>query len=315
MIQPVTPASVALSVIIGPTAGGKSALAMQLAERFNLAIIGADSRHVYGGFDIGTAKPSSADRTRVPHFGIDVIAPTEPYSAYQWAHDATGWCRDAERSGRAALIVGGTGFYVRALVKPFDSPALEVDRRAMLTPFLAALDSRELARWCQRLDPQRAELGPTQRLRAVETVLLSGRRISDWSGASTALEHHAVRTVRYLVVDPGGELHHRIEVRVQAMLTAGWQNEVRDLMARVPADAPAWKASGYQAMRDAVRGARSHDDAVQRILAETRQYAKRQRTWCRHQLPLEQVTRLDSSAANAFALACAWWESDTGNHA
>jgi tRNA dimethylallyltransferase len=305
------PAGVA-RVIIGPTAAGKSTIAMQLAERYNLAIISADSRQVYRGFDIGTAKPAREEQERVPHYGIDVLDPGERYSAHAWARDAARWWEDARSRGREPVVVGGTGFYVRALVQPFDeAPALDPDRRATLAPWLDALDPPELERWCRRLDPARASLGRTQRLRAVETALLTGRRLSDASTKPTGL-HPVPSGVRYLVVDPGPVLALRIADRVRAMVAAGWPDEVRRLLTHVPVDAPAWQASGYARMRDAVTGVLTVQAAVERVIIETRQYAKRQRTWCRHQLTDASVTRLDSSASNALALACAWWESGEG---
>ncbi len=300
-------------VVIGPTAAGKSAVAMHLAERYQLAIISADSRQIYSGFDIGTAKPDRADRLRVPHYGIDVLAPGMRYSAHQWAEDAVRWSAAARTQGREPLIVGGTGFYVRALINPLDEmPRLEPARRAALEPWLATLDGEELERWCRRLDPLRASLGRTQRLRAVETVLLAGRRISEWPLVDCGSRHPSACVARYLVVDPGSVLAHRIVRRVDAMIAAGWFDEVRSLMLHVSSDAPAWKASGYARIRDAVAGVLSPEQAVERVIIETRQYAKRQRTWYRHQLPHTHVTYLDSSSPDALRQACAWWESDKG---
>lgn len=300
-----------LSCIVGPTAAGKSAVAMQLAQQFGLAIISADSRQVYRGFDVGTAKPTAAERALVPHYGIDVADPAERYSAHRWAESAHVWRRDAEATGRAPLIVGGTGLYVRALVEPLDAvPALDVDRRAALAPFLDALSMPELERWCTRLDPARAPLGRTQRLRAIETALLSGRRLSDSLRPSDA---GAARTssirARYLVVDPGPILATRIEQRVHHMLQAGWEEEITRLMTITAHDAPAWKASGYAVLREAVEGRMSRAAAIERVIIETRQYAKRQRTWFRHQLPAAQVTSLNPLAPDAMQQAMRWWQS------
>ena len=164
-----------LSVICGPTAAGKSALALELAERHGLAIVSADSRQVYRGFDIGTAKPTAAERARVPHAGVDVDDPRERYSAARWGDDARDRLAAAAAAGREAPVVGGTGFYLRALTAPlFDEPALDGERRARLQAALAALDAGELQRWCRELDPARAALGRAQQLRAVEVALLTG---------------------------------------------------------------------------------------------------------------------------------------------
>jgi tRNA dimethylallyltransferase len=294
-----------LRCIVGPTAAGKSALAMELATARGLAIISADSRHVYRAFDIGTAKPTAADRERVPHYGIDVAEPTERYSAHHWATAAAAWIDDADRQGRPSLIVGGTGLYIRALVEPLDPvPELDASRRAQLAPWLDALSAAELARWCARLDPRRAHLGRTQRLRAVETALLSGQRLSHALGMPRAVG----RPVRYLVVDPGLVLAERIVHRVRSMLDAGFREEVDRLRAGVPADAPAWKASGYGAVRASRAGECTEAEAIERVIIETRQYAKRQRTWFRHQLPANAVTRIDPSAPEALRQALAWWD-------
>ena len=296
-----------LHVIIGPTAAGKSRIAMTLAAERNLAIVSADSRQVYRGFDIGTAKPSAEERARVPHYGIDVCSPLERYSAHAWASAATGWLADARERGRKGLVVGGTGFYIRALVSPLDAvPQLDRSARDALAGWLDSLDGVALQRWCARLDPDRAGLGRTQQLRAVETALLTGRRLSVGFGIPKARPY---RDVRYLVVDPGPVLAARIAARVETMLAAGWIAEVERLSAELPADAPAWKASGYEAMRALVRGEIAERDAVARVIVETRQYAKRQRTWCRHQLGDGIVTHIDPGTDDASDRALEWWDS------
>ena len=205
-----------LRIICGPTAAGKSALAMSLAVRHGLAILSADSRQIYRGFDIGTAKPSPADRARVPHVGIDVADPSERWSAARFARDATAWLANART--QRMLVVGGTGFYLRALVTPLDAaPDLDAARRDVLAAELANIETEELRRWVRTLDPDRAKLGRTQLLRAAEVSLLTGRRLSDFHRASTP--GAAVRA-RWLVVDPGPRLHDQIASRLDAMHAA-----------------------------------------------------------------------------------------------
>ncbi|HEY0972554.1 MAG TPA: tRNA (adenosine(37)-N6)-dimethylallyltransferase MiaA [Gemmatimonadales bacterium] len=299
-----------LRAIVGPTAAGKSAIAMSLAGRHGAAIVSADSRQVYRGFDIGTAKPSADEQRRVPHYGVDVADPEERYSAARFADDARGWIDDAAARGLTPLVVGGTGFYVRALVEPLASApelggALDPRRRAALGAFLDAMSFGELARWVATLDPARAHLGRTQLVRAIETALLTGRRLSDLHAASApspAIE------ASYLVVDPGREvLARRIEDRVDAMLAAGWLDEVRRLASSVPPGAPAWTGTGYDALRRHVGGEITLDEARREVIVATRQYAKRQRTWFRHQLPEDRVTRLDPLAPDAGDRLAAWW--------
>ena len=294
-----------LRVVCGPTAAGKSAIAMHLAGQFGAEIVSADSRQVYRGFDIGTAKPSRAERARVVHHGIDVVEPGERYSASAWAAGAAQWIAESATRGHPPLIVGGTGFYIRALVAPlFPAPPMDVAARDKLGALLAALPVDELRRWCEALDPTRAGLGRTQRLRAVETALLTGQRLSDLHAAAP----RPMRRVRYLVVDPGGVLARWIEGRVDGMVAAGWENEVRALERHVPAHAPAWDACGY---RDMVRLA--HDEcsvsaAREAIVIATRQYAKRQRTWFRHQLDAAAITRCDPTDPRHLDVAAAWWQ-------
>jgi tRNA dimethylallyltransferase len=297
-----------IAVVCGPTAAGKSAIAMALSERHGLAIVSADSRQIYRGFDIGTAKPAAAERALVPHFGIDVVEPTERYSAASWAGDALEWTRQAEQTGRRPLVVGGTGFYLRALFAPlFVEPPMAPGARAELEPVLGALDLPTLRRWCEALDPARAHLGRTQLLRSIEIALLTGRSLSGWHVHSPRAAH---LRARYLVVDPGPALHARIERRVRDMLATGWADEVRSLIDRVPATAPAWQSSGYGAMRAFVSGDVSERAAVQQIVIETRQYAKRQRTWFRHQLGDAAVTLVNPDDPDATAIVDAWWSGE-----
>jgi tRNA dimethylallyltransferase len=282
-------------VIVGPTAAGKSAVAMFLAGEHAVTIVSADSRQVYRGFDAGTAKPSPAEQARVPHRGIDLVEPTERYSAARWADDAERWIAEAGEASRVPLVVGGTGFYLRALFSPlFREPPLDLERRRQLEPVLATFPLAELRRWCMALDPARAHLGRSQLLRAIEVALLTGQRLSDLH----VLERRPARaTARYLLVDPGAALQERIRTRTLAMLRDGWQEEVRALAERVPADAPAWNATGYQSVRALVEGSITESEAVEAIVTETRQYAKRQRTWFRHQLAADDVTHLDPTHA------------------
>lgn len=283
-------------VVCGPTASGKSAIATRLAELAPVTVISADSRQVYRGFDVGTAKPSAHERANVPHCGLDVVEPTQRYSAAAWAASADGWIAEARVAGRVPVVVGGTGLYLRALFEGlFGEPPLDADRRAALQQALEAMSVSELRRWTAALDPARAHLGRTQLLRAIEIALLTGRRLSDLHAAHPG----AVRwRPRYLLVDPGPALADRIAARTDAMLAGGWPEEVRALERLVPENAPAWNATGYRHVRAYVRGEQDLATTRDAIVIGTRQYAKRQRTWFRHQLRTDRITRVNPTAGD-----------------
>jgi tRNA dimethylallyltransferase len=293
-----------IGVVCGPTGAGKSAVALWIAGQRPTTILSADSRQIYRGFDIGTAKPSEAERESVRHVGIDIVDPSERYSAAAWASAASDWIDEARGSVTEPLVVGGTGLYLRALFDGlFEEPELDAERRAALATSLATMEVDELRRWTQTLDPARANLGRTQLLRAVEIALLTGQRLSD-------LHRERARKsrwrARYLVVDPGPALAGRIAARIDSMLQLGWQDEVVHLNRTVPPNAPAWNAAGYDAVRRLVSGSITQTAAVEEILIETRQYAKRQRTWFRHQLPAERVTYLNPLDSNWQSIAEQW---------
>lgn len=303
-----------LRVICGPTAAGKSELALRLAARHDAAIISADSRQLYRGFDIGTAKPAAAERAAVPHYGVDVADPAERWSAARWAGEAASWIAESRSLGITPLVVGGTGFYIGALDRPLDvAPGLDPGRREALAAVLNELPLDELRRWVAELDPARAHLGRTQLLRAAETVLLSGRRLSD---VHTGRGGPSAFAVRYLVVDPGRDLlRERIALRTDSMLAGGWLDEVRTLAATVPRDAVAWKSTGYRCLRDHVdpgEGAATPlEEAREQVIVDTRRYAKRQRTWFRHQLPEGETTRIHPDDPDLDARLDAWWSGDS----
>jgi tRNA dimethylallyltransferase len=304
-------AGVRMRIICGPTAAGKSAIALELAETFGAAIVSADSRAIYCGFDIGTAKPTRDECARVTHYGIDVAEPDERFSAARWAAEADEWIESAGEIDKEPVVVGGAGLYIKALVQPmFSAPELDAGRRRELERELESMSVPELRRWCKELDPARAHLGRTQLVRAIETAILAGARISELHSRHNAKREESEPSVSaaYLVVDPGAALSARIQERVERMLASGWISEVEGLAKKIPADAPAWKASGYSVMRDHIDGNLDLSSAKERVIIETRQYAKRQRTWLRHQLPPAAVTHVNPEDSRARAVAREWWE-------
>jgi len=282
----------AVLAIVGPTAVGKSALAMAVAERVGAEIVSGDALQVYRGFDVGTAKPSLAERSRVPHHLIDILDPTERFSAGRFATLARAALAEIARRGRPAVVVGGSGLYLRALLEgiaplPPANPALraELDRR-LETEGLPALRSELAGR-----DPATAaRLGAADRqriLRALEVVLSTGRPLSSWlADRPFGLEPLPARRVGLTL--PRTLLYDRIETRVRRMIDAGWLDEVRGLLARgVPREAPAFQAIGYAQWVRHLAGDLDHEDALRRIVVATRRYAKRQETWFRREADVE----------------------------
>lgn len=297
-----------LRIIVGPTAAGKSALALSLAREFGAAIVSADSRQIYRGFDIGTGKPTAAEQAAVPHRGVDVAAPSERWSAARFAAEAGAWIDLLRADGREPVVVGGTGFWIDALVAPLSAvPALDPAAREALGRALANLSHDEVHAWCAALDPLIALRGHAQWRRAIEVALLTGRRLSDWHADQPRTP---ARDVRYLLVDLGPALESRIAERVDTMFAQGWMDEVRALSAHVPAAAVAWKACGYERVRHAVESAGDAGAVRADVVRETRQYARRQRTWFRRQLQHGPVTLIDPGAPDALDRARRWWTGD-----
>jgi tRNA dimethylallyltransferase len=276
--RPLTP------VLVGPTAVGKSAVASALAEHLPLTIISADARQVYRRLDIGTAKPDAAVRSRIPHEGLDVVEPGERYSAGRYARDAAGWLTAARVAGRLPLVVGGTGFYVRALVDGlFREPPLDAERRERLREWSVSRPGAELSRWALRLDPRFSGGGRQRAVRAIEVALLTGRPLSLWQRMARAT---GVMRPWYIVLTlPRELLRRRIAERIDAMLAAGLVAEVRGELKRGTApDAPGLDAVGYREVVAMLGGRLPAEDLREAIAQATRQYAKRQETWFRNQL-------------------------------
>jgi tRNA dimethylallyltransferase len=285
-------------VITGATATGKSAVAVAVAQILGGEIISMDSRQVYRGMDIGTAKPTIGQRGGVPHHGFDVLTPDQRYSAGRFTRDALRWIEDIRSRHRMPVLAGGTGFFLRALLQPmFAEPSLDEAARARLENFLAALPPGRLTTWARALDPERAaRLQDRQRLaRTVEIALLTGRPLSWWHRHGQAAP--PVVNGRVFVLElPRAVLYQRIETRVEEMLAHGLVDEVRDLAGRgYDAAAPGMNATGYRELLPYLRGERTLDGARALIQNATRAYARRQLTWLRNQLPPGSV-RLDASA-------------------
>jgi tRNA dimethylallyltransferase len=303
-------AGASLPVIVGPTAVGKTAVALALARHWPLEVVSADSRQVYRRLDIGTAKPTPRERARLPHYGIDLVNPGERYSAGRFARDATGWIGDIKGRHRLPVVVGGTGLYVKALVDGlFLEPAFDPSLRRALQTWTATLDARELLRWAERLDPQFAGGGRQRAARAVEVVLLTGRPLTWWQRAARA--ESAVRPWYVHLTVPRAVLHQRIANRAQEMIRRGLIEEVAAVLAEGPdARSPGLDGIGIREAVEYLHGRRPRETVADAIAMNTRRYAKRQETWFRHQLS-DPVLMLDATRPPeklAAEIATAWEE-------
>jgi tRNA dimethylallyltransferase len=285
-------------VILGPTATGKTALAVEVARRVDGEIISADSRQAYRSLEVGTAAPSPADRNFVPHHGVAFLDPGERYGAGRFARLCRGWVAEIESRGRTPILAGGTGFFVRAVTRPvFAEPDLDGERRAALESYIGGLRLAEVRRWVRRLDPDLASSLPVidrQRGgRTVELALLTGRSLSWWQRNAPA-ETEPIPARTWVLGLAPAELRRRIEERTARLLESGWVEEVDALRSRgYGRDSPALTSIGYRDVWRLAAGEISREEAVKAIVRDTWQYARRQRTWLRHQLD-EDAIRLDA---------------------
>lgn len=276
--RPLTP------VLVGPTGVGKTAVAVALAARIPLTVISADARQIYRTLDIGTAKPAPEVLARVPHLGIDIVGPGDRYSAGRFARDAAGWLAEVRAAGRLPLVVGGTGLYIRALVDGlFREPPTDPARRDQLRAWAEQLGGGDLSRWAGRLDRDFAGGGSQRAARAIEVALLTGRPLSWWQRA--ARETGVMRPWYIHLTLPRETLQRRIYARVDEMLARGFVAEVRRVLdAGVGPEAPGLDGVGYREVVAHLGGHLAAAELRDAIVISTRQYAKRQRTWFRHQL-------------------------------
>lgn len=272
-------------VIVGPTAIGKTAVALALAEHLPIEVISADSRQIYQRLDIGTAKPTRRERQRLPHHGVDIAEPGERYSAGRFALEARDWLAGIRARGRLPVVVGGTGLYVQAVAEGlFLQPPMEPERRQALERFTGTLTVSDLVRWAGRLDPGFAGGGRQRASRAVEVALLSGYPLSWWQRAARA--DAGIEPWYVVLTAPRPILHQRIAVRSEEMLRRGLIEEVAAVLAEghLP-EAPGLDGVGIREAVEYLHGKRTRDSVAEAVTIATRQYAKRQQTWFRHQLP------------------------------
>jgi tRNA dimethylallyltransferase len=269
-----------LLVIVGPTAVGKTAHSIALAQKFDGEIVSADSRLFYKDMDIGTAKPTIEQRTAVPHHLIDLCRPDQTITLAQYQRLAYETIDAIHQRGRLPLLVGGTGQYVKAVVEGWGIP--EVAPRKRLRKALENLGGPELARWLAALDPEAAErIDPRnvrRVVRALEVTLVTGRPISELQRKKPPPYH--IKTIG-LHADRE-TLYQRIDHRVDQMMAAGLLDEVKTLLAEgYKPNLPAMSGLGYRQLLEHLAGNNTLEEAVERIQFETHRFARQQATWFR----------------------------------
>ena len=279
--------------IVGPTASGKSTLGIEVALEVNGEIINCDSVQVYKEIQIATAKVPLDERKGVPHHLIDFVSPEVKYTAGEWAREAAQKIEEIESRGRVPLLVGGTGFYLRALRQPlFVSPPTDESLRERLTRSREKRGPEHLHRLLNRIDPTAArQLYPRdwpRVQRAIEVYLQTGKSIVDQQPARPE-PHESSRRLRILALNPPrAELYQRINERTEAHFRAGLVDEVRDLLARgFSPVSNALGAHGYRRVVEYLQGVRDLNSAIEQTKLDVRHYAKRQLTWFRHEAGVE----------------------------
>lgn len=290
------PTDPVIPVLGGPTASGKSALALGLAEAFGLELVSADAMMVYRGLDIGTAKPTPEERVRVPHHLLDVADPDEAFSVARFVRLAEAAIGDVLARGRLPLVVGGTGFYIRALTEGLPTvPAADPELQRPLWGRLRreGLDALEAELYARNpADAARAQRNPRRVVRALEVWERTGR-----SPASFPLTTPRFRYSKRRLEPEPPELGARIVRRTEEMFAAGLVGEVSRLSERFPAATTAFQAIGYKEVRAALLGAYPLEDAPEAVTRATLRYARRQRTWFARE---PGAARLEPGAAGAW---------------
>ena len=297
-----------LIAVVGPTAAGKSALALGLAHRHRGEIVSCDSLQVYRGLDVGSAKPTAADRASVPHHLLDVADPDHGFSAADYARLARAAVAGIAQRGRPPIVAGGSGLYLRALLHGlFEGPSRDPELRQRLERMAARHGDARLLRLLARCDPEAARrIEPRDRIRvvrALEIFLRSGLPQSRHFEAG-AEPLPGVEVSILGLAPPREELRRRVEARTAAMFAAGLLEEVRGLLARYPERPRPLGAIGYREAVAVLDGRLAEEEARHAIVVSTMRYAKRQMTWFRHQ----EAVHWFASADSLDRAATAWLE-------
>jgi tRNA dimethylallyltransferase len=298
-------------LIAGPTASGKSALALALAEKHGGVIINADSKQVYRDLRIITARPTSQEEARAPHRLYGHVDAAENYSVGRWCVDARAVLADAEREGKLAIVVGGTGLYFKALTQGLAAvPPVPAEIRAAIRARLSSNGAEPLHEELARRDPaMAARLKPgdgTRVARAIEVFEATGRSLGEWQREGMPAILNPEHAIKIFLNPERSELHLRIDARFDAMLAAGALDEVHALDARgLDPLLPAMKAHGVPWLRRHMRGEITLEEAAGGAKADTWRYTKRQLTWFRHQMPGWRWVEPESAAQMAFDMVFA----------
>lgn len=298
--------------LTGPTASGKTPLALEVAERLGAEIVSLDSMAIYRGMDIGTAKPSAADRARVPHHLLDIVEPTETYSVSCYVQAAHEVAAEIASRGKRALFVGGTPLYLKSLLRGlFLGPPAAPEFRQAVEADVAEYGLESLRERLMQVDPLLAhKLHPhdeRRMIRGLEVAMATGRPLSHWQ---TQFETPASnRRIRAAVLGlDRAWLHERINTRVEQMLEAGLEDEVRRLLAKHEKLGPtAAQAVGYREMLAYLDGEISREQLRSDIQAHTRQFARRQEIWFRGLKELERFELTPDTSQTALAESLAQW--------
>ena len=273
--------------LMGPTASGKTAFAMELYDKYPIDIISVDSALIYRGMDIGSAKPTKQEQQKYPHKLIDICDPAESYSAANFRHDAIEEIEKSLSNGRTPLLVGGTMLYFKALIEGLSPlPAADSDIRQQIEEKANKLGWQAIHEELKKVDPvsaQRIHPNDPQRLnRALEVYLISGKSLTELTQESgEALPYDIMQLA--IMPEDRAELHQRIEQRFLQMLDQGFEEEVKTLMLRsdLHTNLPSIRCVGYRQMWEYLNGDISYDEMVFKGICATRQLAKRQITWLR----------------------------------
>jgi tRNA dimethylallyltransferase len=287
--------------VVGATATGKTDLGLRLAEALGGEIVNADALQAYRGLDVGTAKPTAEERARAPHHLVDVLEPTQRWSAGEFARQARQAIEEIHARGRWALVVGGSGFYLKALFEGLTPlPRAQPEIRAELKRREAEEGPEALHAELAAADPaSAARLAPADRqrvVRALEVLRATGRPLSEWIAAQPA-PARPLSALHVGLTLPRGILYDRIAVRVAGMMQRGWLAEVQELLERgIGPSAPAFQAIGYRQLVRHVHGEITLEEAVADTVRATRRFAKRQQTWFRREPQVRWFDPRDLSA-------------------